>query len=250
MKALKVLVVDDDPDFAETIADVLESEGHTVAVAFTGEEALARVEDFDFDLAFMDVRLPGINGVESFLEIRNRKPLAKVIMMTGFSMEDLLQRALDSGAWAVLKKPLDILDILRRVDEINPEGTILIVDDDADFALSIQQILESRSYRTQISPCGREALQAVKREGTDLILLDIRLPDINGLEVFLEIRKVNSTIPVIAMTGYPDDEAEKISLINSSSNTGVIVKPIDPALLCRRVDELMGHYDSRGSKFV
>lgn len=105
MKSLRIFVVDDDRDFAESLADVLEGGGHETATAFTGEEAVRRFRDEDFDLTFMDVKLPGMNGVESFLEIRKFKPDVRMIMMTGYSVQQLLMQATNNGAMGVLRKP-------------------------------------------------------------------------------------------------------------------------------------------------
>ncbi|MCA9439714.1 MAG: response regulator [Candidatus Omnitrophica bacterium] len=243
MNGLRILVVDDDRDFAETIADVLESRAHTVDIAGSGEEALQFASLHPFDLAFMDVRLPGMDGVASFLELRKKNPHAKVIMMTGFSMEQLLDEALKNGAWAVLKKPLDIPEILSMVDRIRPDGTVLIVDDDPDFLRSVSEILELSGYSVVTAANGREAIERVGGDRIDLILLDIRLPDIDGLEIFSRVRSQSSNLPVIIVTGYPEDEAGKVSAINSSKNTGVMVKPIDPTILRRTVDELISRTD-------
>ncbi len=255
MNVLRILVVDDDHDFAEMIADVLVSRGHKVELAFSGEEALTKAEEFDFDLAFMDVGLPGIDGVESFLTIRKRKPNARVIMMTGFTMEEMLDKAKENGAWAILKKPIHIPDILKKVDEISPTGSILIVDDDLDFAASIQQALEIYSYSTVAVPAGKEAIEEAKKDETQLVLLDLRLPDMNGYEVFTEIRKTNEKLPIIILTAYPEEEADKISFMNASSNTGVMIKPIDPTVLYQTIEDLMAQsihedsdHESRGNR--
>ena len=73
MKKLHILIVEDDQDFAESMADILESQGHVVQLAVSGEEAISIFQKQDFDVAFMDVKLPGKNGVESFLEIHKFK---------------------------------------------------------------------------------------------------------------------------------------------------------------------------------
>ncbi|MCP4936069.1 MAG: response regulator, partial [bacterium] len=90
MKRIKILVVDDDRDFAESLVFVLEGRGYEVEVAHTGEAAIRKFQNNDFDIAFMDVKLPGKNGVESYMEIRKFKSDAKVVMMTGYSVEQLL----------------------------------------------------------------------------------------------------------------------------------------------------------------
>jgi len=113
MKSLRVLIVDDNEDLAESLAMVLELRGYEAEVAHTGEEAIRTFRDNDFDIAFMDVKLPGNNGVESYMEIRKFKPDARMVMMTGYSMEQLLDKAMENGAWGVIHKPLDMNKFCR-----------------------------------------------------------------------------------------------------------------------------------------
>jgi two-component system response regulator HydG len=117
MGKLRILVVDDDQDFAESMAEALELHNHDVQLAFSGEEAVNKLRDHDFHFTFMDVRLPGMNGVESFLEIHQLKPHAKVVMMTGYSVKPLLAQAVDNGAWAVLYKPIDMEQVFTMLCE-------------------------------------------------------------------------------------------------------------------------------------
>lgn len=88
-------------------------EGHNVRVVHSGDDAIAAYCRESFDVAFMDVMMPGRNGVDSFLEIRRLKPAARVFMMTGYSVEELLMQALDGGALGVLEKPFDAHEVLR-----------------------------------------------------------------------------------------------------------------------------------------
>ena len=98
MKSLRILVVNDDREFADGLADVLELHGHDMELAFSGEEAIEKLKEGDFDVTFMDVKLRGKNGVGSFLEIRQDRQHTKVIMMTGYSVEQLLDHAVENGA--------------------------------------------------------------------------------------------------------------------------------------------------------
>jgi DNA-binding response OmpR family regulator len=114
----RILVVDDDRDHAESIADILAMHGHEVAMAHTGEDAVRRFAESEFDLTLMDVKLPGMNGIEAFFELRRQRADARVIMMTGFSVEQLLSQAMVHGAHGVLYKPLAIANLLRAVSEM------------------------------------------------------------------------------------------------------------------------------------
>lgn len=112
MKHLNILVVDDDRDGADGLSEALDFYGHEVTTVYSGEDAVEAFQQADFDVTFMDVMMFGLNGVESFLEIRKFKPDAKVYMMTGYSARDLLDEAINHGAAGVFHKPFDIEEVL------------------------------------------------------------------------------------------------------------------------------------------
>ena len=115
MKPLEILVVDDDRDGADGLSEALEFYGHNVTTVYGGEEAVTAFQQTLFDVTFMDVMMLGLNGVESFLEIKKIAPDAKVYMMTGFSARDLLEEAVRHGAAGVFQKPFAIEDVLEKV---------------------------------------------------------------------------------------------------------------------------------------
>jgi two-component system, NtrC family, response regulator HydG len=111
-RPLRILVVDDDKDNAQSLGELFEIEGHRATVVHSGHAAIEAFRTVDFDVSFMDVMMPGKNGVDSFLEIRNLKPGAKVYLMTGYSVEQLLRLAMENGAMGVMSKPLDPRKVL------------------------------------------------------------------------------------------------------------------------------------------
>ena len=115
---MKILVVDDNRDFAETLADILRINGHDADSAYSGEAAVSLFEKAKYDLAFIDVKLPGRNGVEFFLDIRKKVSDCRFVLMTGYKVNELLNFAVENGAVGVLEKPFDaeeVLDIIRNV---------------------------------------------------------------------------------------------------------------------------------------
>lgn len=115
MKQLEILVVDDDQDGADGLSEALEFYRHKVTTVYGGLEAVEAFRHTDFDVTFMDVMMLGLNGVESFLEIKKIKPDAKVYMMTGYSARELLEDAVGQGAAGVFHKPFAIEDALEKV---------------------------------------------------------------------------------------------------------------------------------------
>jgi len=114
-KKVHILVVDDDVDLAESLADILQSHGYDVAIARDGRDAVRQSRAAAFDVTFMDVRMPIMNGIDSFLAIRALRPQARVVMMTGFR-EPHMRVALDAGAEGPVEKPFAIEDMLAFVD--------------------------------------------------------------------------------------------------------------------------------------
>ena len=231
----RILIVDDDHDHAESVADILDMRGHRVELAYTGEEALARFYEADFDLVLMDVKLPGKNGVETFLEFKRVRPDARVLMMTGFTLEHLIRQAVDNGALGVLRKPFNARDLLQAVENVKPRGIVLIADDDPLFTGSIVPVLAAHGYCVETAATGAEALHKLSNGTVDCLLLDVRMPVLSGLEVYLRLKKAGRLVPTILVTGHAgDDDTEQLRLMAQ----GLLIKPFDPNVLLRRVAEL------------
>jgi CheY-like chemotaxis protein len=116
-KILNVLVVDDDTENAEALAELFASERHNVIVAHDGIEAVAAFQSNKVDIAFFDVMMPRQNGVDSFLEIRKQYPDARIYFMTGFAADDILEKVRDKGALGVFGKPTDPAKFLEALDK-------------------------------------------------------------------------------------------------------------------------------------
>ncbi|MBC7256760.1 MAG: response regulator [Chloroflexi bacterium] len=108
----KVLVVDDDAGIRETMADILALEGYEVTLAADGEEAIAIAQRERFDVALLDIRMPKMDGVETLKILKKMAPEMRVIMITGFEVGDLADEAMEFGAEAVFRKPLDVATFL------------------------------------------------------------------------------------------------------------------------------------------
>ena len=226
MKSYKVFIVDDDPDLSEGLAMILEMEGHRVEVAGSGEEALRRFRKGEFDLIFMDIRMPGMSGVESLSKIREIQADAKVIMMTAFSAEYWTEQAVEQGAENVLHKPFSGEAIVQALKQVLPAGRILIADDDPDHVEGVASILTIAGYCVVVARNGREAVDLALEVDIDVLLLDLRMPTINGLDVYAEIKKRGRAVPTVLVTGYRTEEAESIEMLRRLSVETCLTKPV------------------------
>jgi len=96
---------------------VLKEKGYAVATAQSGPEAIAKVKETAFDIIFMDIKMPEMNGVETYNRIKKIRPEAVVVMMTAYAVEDLIQEALKKGANGVMYKPLDIKKVVALIEK-------------------------------------------------------------------------------------------------------------------------------------
>ena len=224
--AEKILVVDDEEGMRVTLAAILQDEGYEVATAATGEEAVERCLHQRFGVVLMDVRMPGIGGVEAFRQIRRHQEGVRVILMSAFSTEDLKEAALDDGAIAFLPKPLDLekaVDLIRGTTET----AILIVENEKQTANLLKQSLGKQGYRVTVTDSAHRALELVEQIRFDLIFVDIALPVMNGLDLYLAIKKITPTAVAIMITGM-EEEFETLAREAVRRNAYTIVKkPLD-----------------------
>ncbi len=237
-RSLRILVVDDDKDNANSLAELFEMEGHRPHAVYDGEGAIAAYLKEDFDIAFMDVMMPGKNGVDSFLEIKRLKPAAHVYMMTGYSVEQLLQQAIDGGAMGVFSKPVNLYQVMDTVAGLGKSGIVLVAEDDPDFGPSINQLINRNGYHSELVTNGRDAIARVVAGGVDILVLDLRLPLINGIEVYNTLKNEGRSVPTIIITGSSSEHNKELALFDDVIVTGILNKPFDPLLLLNCLEKL------------
>jgi DNA-binding response OmpR family regulator len=113
-----ILVVDDDLELRENICEILVEAGFAVSLAASGEEALAGLEQQEFDVILLDLIMPGIGGMATLVQLKQRYPGCKVVMMTAFATVDNAVEAMRKGADDYVTKPFRIDDLLATVRRI------------------------------------------------------------------------------------------------------------------------------------
>jgi DNA-binding NtrC family response regulator len=114
----KILIVDDDPAMVDTLADILSDEGFRIGKAGDGYTAVEMIKENGIDMVLMDIRMPGMDGVETFRQLKEIKPDIKVIMMTAYAMDDMIEEVRRLKAYVCLNKPLDMDNLISLVTEI------------------------------------------------------------------------------------------------------------------------------------
>ena len=110
-----ILLVDDEKDFVEMLALRLSDEGHRVRSAFSGQEALQALSEAENDVVILDIKMPGMDGIETLKEIKNRFPISEVILLTGHGSIDTAVEGMKAGAFDYLLKPTDFEELLEKL---------------------------------------------------------------------------------------------------------------------------------------
>lgn len=225
---LRILVVDDNKEFCENVKDVLELKEYEVITAYDGFKALDIIKQNGIDLVLMDIKMPVMNGVEAFKKIKKIAPDTQVIMITAFAVEELIQDALSNGAFSCLKKPIDFELLFSKIEEALPTGSmILVVDDNVQLCENIRDVLTDKGYKVSIATDSNSAIETVKENRFDIMLLDMELPPLNGLETYLAIKKIQPDLTVMIITGYLKEMDDLIEETLRKSAYTCVEKPIN-----------------------
>ena len=233
----KVLVVDDMRSMRMTLSMTMQDRGYDVTEVEDGYLAIDAVAKTSFDLIFMDIKMPGINGVQTFHEIKKISPQSVVIMMTGFAVEELVKEALEKGAFSVIYKPFEMDRLVQLVESALKTVVILVVDDRSSDRNVLSEILRGKGYRVNEAADGAEAIEMAKSEDYDVICMDIKMPAEDGVSAFQEIQAADPDARVIFMTGFELEDSMKTAI--EAGAFPVAQKPFDVANILSLVDQIV-----------
>ncbi|MDD5477676.1 MAG: response regulator [Candidatus Omnitrophica bacterium] len=114
----RILIVDDNKLLCKNLKDILELKGYDIACAYDGQEAIKAVKDGNFKIALMDVKMPGMSGIDALKSLRQIAPGLTVIFITAFTDDIFYKEGLKSGDFEVITKPIDIDKFLGRLEEV------------------------------------------------------------------------------------------------------------------------------------
>ena len=232
-----ILVVDDNLDFADSMADILEARGYPCQTANGALEALNLLKEREFGLVLMDVLMPGVNGVTAFKEMRAAGYKMPVMLITAYSEMELLAEAMEAGVAAILHKPMEPERILDMVNHCTQGNFLLLVDDDQDFLTTMAESLETQGYMVQTASNGAEAQKLLREKKFQLILLDMRLPGTTqGKDIYQYLREQGDQTPVCFVTGYIEECDQFFGALDCQN---VLRKPFSPEALISKVSMLL-----------
>lgn len=236
-KKIRILVVDDDRRMVKTLVDILKVKGYEAEGANSGYEAQEKLAERNFDCVLADLKMPQMNGVELYRAIKAIQPDLPVVLMTAYFTDKLVEEGLEDGAIASLTKPLDIDLLLGFFSFLRKERSIVIVDDDPKFCRTLGDILRARSFKVIQVTDPHDVVGKMKADG-QVVLLDMKLNKISGLEVLKQLRKQHPRLPVILVTGYRAEMKQAIEAALKIKGYTCLYKPFEIEKLLQILTEI------------
>ncbi len=257
MNKKSVLVVEDNANNMKLFRDLLQFNGYTVLEAETAEKGLQILDSEKPGLILMDIQLPDQDGLSATRTIKQNPDLKDipVLALTAYAMEGDKDRCLEAGCDGYISKPIETASFIRMVNEHMSHGgdsdaeplrapkpyrhKLLIVDDEPMNLKLLEAMIPGESYELIRANNGAEALEKAAEIVPDVILLDIMMPDIDGLEVTKRLKDNNrlKAIPIILVTALDGNES-KIKGLNAGAEE-FLHKPVRAVELLARINSML-----------
>jgi CheY-like chemotaxis protein len=226
-----VLIIEDDTKFASILVDLAHEKGFKCLVATTGQVALALAHKYHPAAITLDIRLPDRDGW-TILDRLKHDPRTRHIPVHIISVEGARRRALRQGAFTLLNKPVTNGDLAKTFDSMNDflardMRELLVVEDDDVQRMSVVELIGNGDVRTTAVGTGQEALNRLREQRFDCMVLDLKLPDMTGFELIeqLQTDSGQTDLPIIVYTGKELTRKEEMHLRRVA--TSVIIKEAD-----------------------
>jgi putative two-component system response regulator len=239
----KILLVDDDEMSLMVTEMVLTEMKYEVKSVMCGKDCIESLKSDNYDLLLLDVELGDTNGIRLLEQIREDPDIkdTRTVFLTVSSQREDLSEAVRLGALDFIRKPALPEQLLRSVRDalsIRKKETILAVDDEPMNLMATEEIFGIR-YNVRTAGSGEEALAEIEKERPDLVLLDLHMPGMDGLEVMAHIRDIEGgeNLPVIFLTA--DDDADTEAEIFKAGAMDFIRKPFVMQVALQRIRHVL-----------
>ena len=208
-----ISVVDDDESIRRTTTFLIESFGFRAASFESAESFLTSGQLQDTSCLLVDVQMSGMNGLELQSELAAAGCGIPIIFITAYDNKDTRQRAMQAGAVAFLAKPFHDQELLQAVRLAlrgkfgATKNLISVIDDDDSVRRTTTLLIESFGFRAAAFASAASFLKSGQLNDTSCLILDVRMPDMNGLELQSELAAAGYGIPVIFITAYDDKDS-------------------------------------------
>jgi CheY-like chemotaxis protein len=242
-----ILVVDDDVDTCRNLSDILTDMGYRVDTAHDGPSALELVKKNTYDIALLDLKMPGMDGLELYRRIKRLQAGTVAMVVTAYASSTTAEEALSAGAWRVVSKPVDFPKMMDLVREALGQPLVMIVDDDPDLCGALWDLLRERGYRVSVANDETDAAERLKERDYKVVLIDMKLPRGDGPTVFRLVRESNPRSRTIVITGHRTELDPLVQKVVAEGADAVCYKPFDVPRLLDTLTRLSAGYAKPGA---
>jgi CheY-like chemotaxis protein len=238
---MRILIADDSASLARSLSLVLRRRGHETEIARDGLEAVELALAQRFDVILLDIKMPNLDGVEAFRRIHAAQPDAVVLMMSAYAVGDLVQDVLSAGVYRVLRKPVELTQLIQLIERAGGDyagPTVLLVDDHDGSRTMLERILSRRGCTVHTADTGEKAIALASEHAFDLLFVDMKLPTIDGLETCLALNALQPRPPAVVMTAYWDETGDRVKAALGCCAKACLRKPLEIEEVLRLVEEL------------
>lgn len=248
----RILVVDDEAAILRALGRILDAKGHKAALANSGKQALALMEEGPYELLITDLKLPDADGMEITRHFKEKFPQSQAIILTGYPTWESAQQAAELDVYEYFEKPFEIKNLENAIEKclaLKSRKTnsyenklVLLVEDSPSFSNLLETLCSLRGIPSISAMDGEEAMRRMdQNKAFDLLLIDIGLPGISGLELCRQLKNDPQTkhIPVILITATYALDTEMSQKAKEAGADLFIVKPTDPYELCRHMEKFL-----------
>lgn len=236
---MKALIVDDEEGICKRLQSELKKKGFEVEYTTSPVGVIERLhnakkKEEPYELLLLDLIMPEVNGFKLLREIREGRLDMDVVIITGYGDEEKAMEAIRLGAVDYLRKPISLGELHTAIFRIQQKReveakqilrhSILVVDDEKDLCVLIKRKLEKEGYQTAVAYDGVEGLDYFKNHRVDVVIADISMPKMDGLEMLKECREITDDFVSIIIAGHGDHETAIEALKLGVSN--YLKKPI------------------------
>lgn len=200
----RALVVDDDRSMVRTLSDILEMNGWEVRPAYSGTTAVQAAVAEPFDVVLMDVKMPGLDGVDAFKAMKRARPHIRVVLMTAYAAPDRLSEAQREGAISVMSKPVNIVELFQILAEkLDSDCPVLVIDQDAIFLKTLSEVLRLKGYDVETAENLAHATRLITERHPKAVLLHLNAGADDVRNAVSTVHHANPQTAIILYSGNP-----------------------------------------------
>ena len=213
-----ISVIDDDESIRRTTLRLIESFGFRAAAFESAEGFLSSGHLNDTSCLIVDVHMPGMNGLQLQSQLAAAGCSIPIIFITARDDKESRRRAMQAGAIAFLAKPFSDEQLLQGIrlaldefgDEPGASGNFIsIIDDDESIRRTTSRLIESFGFRAAAFESAKSFLSSGHPSDTSCLIVDVRMPGMNGLQLQSQLAAADCPIPIIFITAYADKESQR-----------------------------------------